>query len=110
MQIIQICFLVVPMVMQVFRGRLNSKKENKIYSNNVTDLNNPPSSVILDTKTDPIGLPSGLKSNACFVIQHNKGIGNYVTQLAFSFGSDKIAIRRKSGTDSWSEWKYFTAQ
>ena len=77
---------------------------------NVTDLNNPPRCAILNTGIDPIGKPSELFSNGCLVIQQNRGIGNYAAQLAFSFGSDKIAIRRKSGTDSWSEWKYFTAQ
>ena len=88
-------------------GELNS---NKIYVNNVADLNNPPKHVILNTRVEPIGLPSGLKSNACFVIQQNPGVSDYTAQLAFSFGSDKIAIRRKSNTGSWTEWKYFTAQ
>lgn len=86
---------------------LNSKA---IYVNNITDLNNPPKCPILDTKINPMGLPSGLGSNACFVIQQNLGTGNYTAQLAFSFRYDKIAIRRKSNTDSWTEWKYFTAQ
>lgn len=86
---------------------LNSKA---IYVNNITDLNNPPKCPILDTKINPIGLPSGLGSNACFVIQQNLGTGNYTAQLAFSFGYDKIAIRRKNKTDSWTEWKYFKAQ
>lgn len=45
--------------------------------NNITDLNNPPKCSILDTKINPIGLPSGLESNACFVIQQNLGNGNY---------------------------------
>lgn len=41
MQIIQICFLVVPMVMQVFRGRLNSKAQtmvNEKFYSNYTDF------------------------------------------------------------------------
>ena len=88
-------------------GELNSKK---IYVNGVADLNNPPNYAILNTTIEPIGLPSGLRSNGCLVIQQNLGAGNYTAQLAFSFGSDKIAIRRKVGTGSWSEWKYFTAQ
>lgn len=76
----------------------------------VTDINNPPNYAILNTGVDPIGMPSELYSNGCLVIQHNQGNGTYTAQLAFAFGSDKIAIRRKTGTDSWSEWKYFTAQ
>jgi hypothetical protein len=93
-------------------GAINELNSNskKIYANNITDLNNPPNYVILNTNVNPIGLPSGLRSNGCLVIQQNSGAGKYTAQLAFSFGSDKIAIRRKSGTDSWSEWKYFTAQ
>ena len=93
-------------------GAINELNSNskKIYANNITDLNNPPNYVILNTNVNPIGLPSGLMSNGCLVIQQNSGAGKYTAQLAFSFGSDKIAIRRKSGTDSWSEWKYFTAQ
>lgn len=77
---------------------------------NVTDLNNPPRCAILNTSTNPIGLPKLGGSNGCLVIQQNQGFGNYTAQLAFSFGADKVAIRRKFGTDSWSEWKYFTAQ
>lgn len=90
-------------------GALLTLNSKKIYADNVANINNPPSYTILNTGTEPIGLPE-LNSNSCLVIQHNQGIGNYTAQLAFSFGSDKIAIRRKAGTDSWSEWKYFTAQ
>lgn len=91
-------------------GRIGRQNSKAIYVNNITDLNNPPKCPILDTKINPIGLPSGLESNACFVIQQNLGTGNYTAQLAFSFRHDKIAIRRKSNTDSWTEWKFKTLQ
>lgn len=91
-------------------GAINELNSKTIYVNNVTDLNNPPNYAILNTKVNPIGLPSGLSSNGCLVIQQNLGKGNYSAQLAFSFGSDKIAIRRKYNTNNWTEWKYFTAQ
>lgn len=91
-------------------GAINELNSKTIYVNNVTDLNNPPNYAILNTKVNPIGLPSGLNSNGCLVIQHNLGKSNYSAQLAFSFGSDKIAIRRKYNTNNWTEWKYFTAQ
>jgi hypothetical protein len=91
-------------------GAINELNSKTIYVNNVTDLNNPPNYAILNTKVNPIGLPSGLNSNGCLVIQQNLGKGNYSAQLAFSFGSDKIAIRRKYNTNNWTEWKYFTAQ
>lgn len=91
-------------------GAINELNSKTIYVNNVTDLNNPPNYAILNTKVNPIGLPSGLNSNGCLVIQQNLGKGNYSAQLAFSFGSDKIAIRRKYNTNNWTEWKYFRAQ
>lgn len=91
-------------------GAINELNSKTIYVNNVTDLDDPPNYAILNTKVNPIGLPSGLNSNGCLVIQQNLGKGNYSAQLAFSFGSDKIAIRRKYNTNNWTEWKYFTAQ
>lgn len=99
-------------------GALNELNSNKVgqneidnvYISDVKDLNNPPRAFILNTGVNPIGLPPQLYSNGCLVIQHNPSDKIYTAQLAFSFGSDKIAIRRKSGTDSWSEWKYFTSQ
>lgn len=103
---------------QTVIGALNELSRNKVgqneidnaYINDVKDLNNPPRAFILNTGKNPIGLPPQLHSNGCLVIQHNPHNNLYTAQLAFSFGSDKIAIRRKYGTDSWSEWKYFTAQ
>lgn len=99
-------------------GALNELNSNKVgqneidnvYISAVKDLNNPPRAFILNTDVSPIGLPPQLDSNACLVIQHNPSNNLYTAQLAFSFGSDKIAIRRKTGTDIWTEWKYFTAQ
>lgn len=72
------------------------------------DLNSPPSAFILNSQNNPVGLPD-LNGNSCLVIQQNPG-GEWSSQLAFSFGSDKIAIRRKFGSTNWSDWKYFTAQ
>ena len=71
------------------------------------DLDNPPTAFILNTGTNPVGLPKSLGSNGCLVIQHNPG-SEYTAQLAFSFGSYKIAIRIKQKGE-WSDWKYFTA-
>lgn len=74
----------------------------------MTDLNNPPKAFILNTGVDPVGNPS-LGGNGCVVIQQNPGVSAYTAQLAFSFGSDKIAIRRKKERGNWTDWKYFTA-
>ena len=79
-----------------------------IYEKQVSDLDNPPAAFILNTDINPKGLPE-LDGNGCCVIQHNPGSKTYTAQLAFSFGCEKIAIRMKK-TDSWSAWKYFSAQ
>lgn len=76
-----------------------------IYEKEVHDLDNPPSAFILNTGINPKGLPD-LGGNGCCVIQHNPDNNEYTAQLAFSFGSDKIAIRRKRNT-GWTNWAYF---
>ena len=88
-------------------NQLNSKTFS-IYQKNVYDLDNPPNAFILNSGVNPKGLPD-LGGNGCCVIQHNPDAGIYTAQLAFSFGSDKIAIRHKKES-SWSDWAYFSAQ
>ena len=91
-------------------GALNTLNSDRfsIYEKQVSDLDNPPAAFILNTDINPKGLPE-LDGNGCCVIQHNPGSKTYTAQLAFSFGCEKIAIRMKK-TDSWSAWKYFSAQ
>lgn len=91
-------------------GAINELNSNRfsIYEKEVHDLDNPPSAFILNTGINPKGLPD-LGSNGCCVIQHNPDNNEYTAQLAFSFGSDKIAIRRKKNT-GWTNWAYFSAQ
>lgn len=81
--------------------------EYKIAIAGVNDLDNPPGAFILQTATNPKGYPTGLSGNACTVFQQ-KGTSNYTAQLAFNFASDKMAIRRKAGSTTWTDWKYFT--
>ena len=88
-------------------NELNSNRFS-ICEKDVSDLDNPPAAFILNTGINPKGFPE-LDSNGCCVIQHNPGNEIYTAQLAFSFGCEKIAIRTKK-TDSWSAWKYFSAQ
>ena len=76
---------------------------------NVDNLDNPPKAIILQSKINPKGMPD-LNANACIVIQGSINNDSYNVQLAFAFGADKIAIRRKSGSTTWTEWKYFTAK
>lgn len=79
---------------------------SRLYASNVNDLNNPPSSFLLNTDVNPTGMPS-LGSNSCLVLQHNPGT-KFSAQIAFSFGSDKLAIRRRSNSNTWSSWRYVT--
>lgn len=83
----------------------------KIIKTGVTDLNNPPSAFIIQTiaGTSIPGYPSGFGGNTVLALQLYPGRSDYGAQLAFSFGMDKIAIRRKSESTTWSDWKYFTA-
>ena len=69
----------------------------------MTDLNNPPGAFILNTTVEPVGLPSYLGCNGCVVIQQNPGSKEYFAQLAFSFGADLIAIRRKREGGNWKK-------
>lgn len=78
----------------------------KVYAINVNDLDNPPAALILNTSTVTKGYPSQFVGNSCLVLQHNIGNSIYRAQLAFGFGSDKIAIRRKNGSTQWTDWKY----
>ena len=85
--------------------------ETVFYPSAVGDLDHPPKSHFFVTVANPIGMPD-LGANACMVLQHNAGDDYtvYNAQLAFSFGSDKIAIRRKYDTTSigeWTDWRYF---
>lgn len=94
-------------------GAINELNSNssRIVALGVKDLDNPPDAYILTTSVYPVGFPSDLEGNGCCVIQHNPAQDNFTAQLAFGFGSDKIAIRRKyNSSANWTEWKYFTAQ
>ena len=89
-------------------NELNSKG-SQIAAIGINDIDNPPNAIILRTATNPVGLPESLGSNGCIVIQQNPN-NAFNCQLAFSFGSDKIAIRRKRNGTAWTDWKYFSAE
>lgn len=90
------------------KSSLNSKG-SQIVATGINDLDSPPNAIILRTAVNPVGLPESLGSNGCIVIQQNPN-NAFNCQLAFSFGSDKIAIRRKRNSNAWSDWKYFSAE
>lgn len=80
----------------------------KILAEEVTDLDNPPNAMILKTGVNPVGFPDGLKGgNGCVVIQQNPQWQTYTAQLAFGFGNNAIALRRRTNTSQWTEWVYF---
>lgn len=81
-------------------------KYNSLFAEGVTDLDNPPAAVLINTAVDPIGKPPELSGNGVFVIQHNRGQGPFCAQLAFGFGDFKMALRRKVLSNDWSQWTY----
>ena len=89
--------------------RISNSKGSQIVATGINDIDNPPIAIILRTTVNPVGLPEGLGSNGCIVIQQNPN-NAFNCQLAFSFGSDKIAIRRKRNSNAWTDWKYFSAE
>lgn len=74
----------------------------------VYDLNNAIPNAFIATNGST-NLPELLHSNSVFCLQMKLGNDLYDAQLCFSFGADKIAIRRKANSTAWSDWKYFTA-
>lgn len=83
----------------------------KIIEVDVNDLDNPPNAFILQTipSINIPGYPAPLGGNRVLVIQIIPGDTRFTAQLAFGFGVDRLAIRRRSGNTTWSDWKYFTA-
>jgi hypothetical protein len=87
--------------------------ENKLnfVENKYNDLNDIPmgTSIIytqsLENSALPSNYPTGLAGNGVLIIQ--KGANKYMVQLAISHGSDNIAIRRRNGSTTWTDWKYF---
>lgn len=84
-----------------------SSSFRQIIAYSVTDFDNPPNAIILQGAANAVGNPN-LGGNSSTVIQLNPGT-QYSAQFGFSFGSDKLAIRRKFGSNTWTDWKYFTA-
>lgn len=78
--------------------------------NRCKGFNNPPNAFLINTTANPIGLPTELGANGCCVIQEGFGQGLFTAQIAFSFGNDKIAIRRKFNNKNWTDWRYIKAE
>ena len=88
-------------------GALNEINDGLPVSG-IYDLNKPPKKMIFSARAGSTNLPNGFDgANAVTVIQMNLGNSNFDSMIAFTFAVDKIAIRRKYGTENWSEWKYF---
>lgn len=51
--------------------------------------------------------PSGIGGNGWMILVGNDN-PMYNVQLAFGFGSDKIGIRRRNNSSTWTSWKYVT--
>ena len=52
---------------------------------------------------------SYMLGNQCTVINVNRNGTDYGAQYAFGFGSRRIAVRSKLGSNTWSEWQGITA-
>lgn len=81
---------------------------SNLHYDSVTDLDNPPNTILINSGVDPIGKPPKFSGNGCFVIQQNGGQGRFTAQLAFNFANFMLAMRIKVMSDDWSEWKYIT--
>lgn len=95
---------------QTVVGALN-ELNSKAPTGGIYDLDNPPKKMIFSATAGSTNLPDGLGgANAVTVIRMNLNNNAFEAMIAFSFSADRIAIRRKSGTENWSKWKYFNAQ
>lgn len=91
-------------------GALNELNSN-LPAGGIYDLDNPPEKMIFSAMAGSTNLPDDLGgANAVTVIRMKLGSSNFDAMIAFSFSADRIAIRRKGGTENWSKWKYFNAQ
>ena len=91
-------------------GALNELNSN-LPAGGIYDLDNPPEKMIFSAMAGSTNLPDNLGgANAVTVIRMKLGSSNFDAMIAFSFSADRIAIRRKGGTENWSKWKYFNAQ
>ena len=92
---------------QTVLGAIN-EVNGSLPAGGIYDLDNPPKKMIFSAMAGSTNFPNDFGgANAVTVIQMNLGGGNFDAMIAFTFAVDKIAIRRKNGTENWSEWKYF---
>lgn len=92
---------------QTVLGAINEVNDS-LPATGIYDLDNPPKKMIFSARAGSTNLPNDFGgANAVTVIQMNLNNDSYDSMIAFTFAVDKIAIRRKSGTKNWSEWKYF---
>lgn len=81
---------------------------DNLFGTNISNLDAVSGMGIYYTSANPTSFPSGLGGNACVVINTASSSSNYAVQFAFGFGSNKIAIRRKNGSTTWTSWMYTT--
>lgn len=84
-------------------GRVRSRAIEISNPGNIDNMLNSGIFVVMNTGGGTF--PSGLGGNSCMVLVQTDNI-QYNAQLAFGFGSDKIAIRRRNGSTTWTAWKY----
>lgn len=95
-----------PIALKSDLGNTNNMQLMQAYPDNIDD---PPLAIILQAHlNNTLGtLPTEIGGSVFLILQSNPTIRyrQYNSQLAFGFGGDKIAFRRRSG-GGWTEWKY----
>ena len=100
------------------QGKTQETLNNYIPANKITWRNNVVTNIdsndygtfhIINNNNITGTLPTGIGGNTFQVIQlFADSEITYNAQLAFGFGSDKIALRRKVNSTTWGDWKYLT--
>lgn len=85
----------------------NKIATSQLYFSQRTDLNALTDQGIYYgvNNSSTTGWPANMNANGIVIIVGTSD-PTYNVQLAFGFGADKLVIRRRSGSTTWTNWKY----
>lgn len=94
---------------KILEDVLNDFPSKDIYTNMATNIDDVLHSCYLNAMvgTTAGNLPTGIGGNQWLIFTAMSN-PTYNAQLAFGFGSTKIGMRTRSGSTTWSDWKYVT--
>ena len=73
----------------------------------IYDLDNPPSYHVFEALAGSKNIPEEIGGNSVFVLQLLPFNSVYGAMLIFGFGAqNRIGLRRKFNSETWSEWHY----